>query len=314
VYFRLNEGGANSLTFDSASGVLDLKGNMTAGNITGTSFKTATTGARVEITQSSKERISFFNGLGNERGGIGIIDIYNNEYDSVTVQSYAPVQFNQVNSAALQAIRCSYVSAASHIGGVFTSDVTAGTGVNYYATNAGTGRLLDLTGPSSQKYHRVENDGSIYVGTTDATCSMAFSLAGTERLRIHFVETARHIFMKNNSAALKILSGSTAEVQARLGDDSGYAAMRATVFNPTSARATKRAIEPALSALNTIVSTPAYRYHLTNDPPGLPKRWGIIAEETPDGIRSGDGIDLYAMTTVLWRAVQELIEERNAKP
>ena len=76
VFFRINDGGANALTFDSASGVLAVTGEIHAntgtlttltvdGTITlGTDgvLRTAPSGQRIEITGADQDRIRFFTG------------------------------------------------------------------------------------------------------------------------------------------------------------------------------------------------------------------------------------------------------------
>ena len=66
-----------------------------------------------------------------------------------------------------------------------------------------------------------------------------------------------------------------------------------------------------VDALAEICSTPVYTYHLDTDLDEELKRIGIIMQEAPlDAIDlTGKGVDLYQMTTMLWKAVQQL----NAK-
>lgn len=71
VFFRVNSGGTHSIDFDTASGVLAIKGNINAGTITGTAFRTAATGTRLEIDQSQIERIRFYDVTAGQVGYIG---------------------------------------------------------------------------------------------------------------------------------------------------------------------------------------------------------------------------------------------------
>lgn len=67
------------------------------------------------------------------------------------------------------------------------------------------------------------------------------------------------------------------------------------------------------SALNEICSTPIRKYHLKDDLDDELKRIGIILQEAPLNAidLSGEGVDLYQMVTMSWKAIQELKEEIN---
>lgn len=67
------------------------------------------------------------------------------------------------------------------------------------------------------------------------------------------------------------------------------------------------------SALNEICTTPIRKYHLKDDLDNELKRIGIIVQEAPLNAidLSGEGIDLYQMITMSWKAIQELKEEIN---
>ena len=66
-----------------------------------------------------------------------------------------------------------------------------------------------------------------------------------------------------------------------------------------------------VDALAEICSTPVYTYHLDIDLDEELKRIGIIMQEAPlDAVDlTGKGVDLYQMTTMLWKAVQQLNEK-----
>ena len=66
-----------------------------------------------------------------------------------------------------------------------------------------------------------------------------------------------------------------------------------------------------VDALAEICSTPVYTYHLDTDLDEELKRIGIIMQEAPlDAVDlTGKGVDLYQMTTMLWKAVQQLNEK-----
>ena len=67
------------------------------------------------------------------------------------------------------------------------------------------------------------------------------------------------------------------------------------------------------SALNEICTTPIRKYHLKDDLDNELKRIGVIVQEAPLNAidLSGEGVDLYQMITMSWKAIQELKEEIN---
>lgn len=82
----------------------------------------------------------------------------------------------------------------------------------------------------------------------------------------------------------------------------------------TSSRDKKKNIEDYTeSALSEICSTPIRQYHLKTDLDEELKRIGVILQEAPLNAidLGGEGVDLYQMITMSWKAIQELKEEIN---
>ena len=82
----------------------------------------------------------------------------------------------------------------------------------------------------------------------------------------------------------------------------------------TSSRDKKKNIEDYTeSALSEICSTPIRQYHLKTDLDKELKRIGVILQEAPLNAidLGGEGVDLYQMITMSWKAIQELKEEIN---
>ena len=91
-------------------------------------------------------------------------------------------------------------------------------------------------------------------------------------------------------------------------------AVYAAGVNVTSDKEKKKNIEPYdISALDEITSTTVYKYHLDTDLDEEFKRIGIIMQEAPvDTIDlTGKGVDLYQMSSLMWKAIQELKEEND---
>ena len=67
------------------------------------------------------------------------------------------------------------------------------------------------------------------------------------------------------------------------------------------------------NALYEICTTPVYTYHLDGDLDNELKRIGLIMQEAPMNAvdLGGEGIDLYQMCTMMWKAIQQLKEESD---
>lgn len=115
-----------------------------------------------------------------------------------------------------------------------------------------------------------------------------------------------------------------------------YKPCLASAFTVNSARTDKQNIVKAQTgALDKILATSVYDYHLDNelneltfdekgnevsrkpnDPANVKKRKGLIIDEAPadivfdDGVQ-GNGIDLYAMQSLIWQAIQELAQRQG---
>lgn len=91
----------------------------------------------------------------------------------------------------------------------------------------------------------------------------------------------------------------------------GYVTITASGFPIGSKRETKTNIKPIdKNVLNTVINTKVYEYDLKSaleSNSNYSKFIGLIYEEVPTEIHgSEDGIDIYRMCSILWKAVQEL--------
>jgi hypothetical protein len=88
----------------------------------------------------------------------------------------------------------------------------------------------------------------------------------------------------------------------------------ASITNRSSEKIKNNIAAYSDSALNKINSSVLYSYNLKSDKSGEKLMHGLIIErETPSDIisRDGDGIDLYSMNTLSWKAIQELSSENK---
>jgi Siphovirus protein of unknown function (DUF859)/Chaperone of endosialidase len=128
-------------------------------------------------------------------------------------------------------------------------------------------------------------------------------------------------------AHLKWLSSGDV-IQIRNSSDSAYAEIQASAFTVASKREFKTNIKEFNdSALDKVKSTKIYKYNYKNEVEKRDEngniiskksekeakkleRLGLIYEESPQELKQAeDGIDLYSMTAILWKAVQELSEQ-----
>jgi hypothetical protein len=180
----------------------------------------------------------------------------------------------------------------------------------------------DISTNQNGKPIRIENDAnSLEFNLLDSSYNITQELfrIGTSGVSIHngiittsIVEAPNHAFLKLGNIAIKGLNGSTHQAQFRNTADSGYIEAVASAFTTSSRREWKKNItDYAQSALDKIVTTPVHEYHMLTDKDTELKRVGLIYDEIPWELASisGEGVDLYAMCSVLWKAVQELNEK-----
>ena len=89
-------------------------------------------------------------------------------------------------------------------------------------------------------------------------------------------------------------------------------------MNASSTEKIKRNIEECPSALSLVRDSKVYTFNYLKNPDNpddgirAKRSAGFIVErETPEAVisESGDGIDLYSMAALNWRATQELLEK-----
>jgi len=97
-------------------------------------------------------------------------------------------------------------------------------------------------------------------------------------------------------------------IHARDHDDTVFEPFFGSAFNVSSDIGFKEDIKDfSDSALDHVKNTRVRKYRLKNDKPEERDRIGLIRQEAPDQIHAGEeSLDLYQMTSMLWKAVQEL--------
>lgn len=119
--------------------------------------------------------------------------------------------------------------------------------------------------------------------------------------------------IRRGSATLKFLASGSPKIQARSYWDDAYGTFEGLAYSNVSRREEKKDIELfEKQALELIADTPVYAYRYNNDLDTEPKRVGLIYDEAPMEIMQfSGGIDIYGMSSLIWKAIQELIHEIN---
>ncbi len=109
---------------------------------------------------------------------------------------------------------------------------------------------------------------------------------------------------------LKIVD-STSDFEFRNGGDTGWATVKG-IWSAQSERGAKKRIKKVEGRyLDRVKSANTYEYLYKDEDESRKQRLGLIVDEVPDEIKTeqGDAVDIYAMTSYLWKAVQELSEQ-----
>lgn len=200
---------------------------------------------------------------------------------------------------------------------------TSSTNTPHVESVAGTGLYLHM---SDSDYVRV------------ATSVTAFYFGNVEGARISdtlFGTTGASKIVKLQSASSNVYLQGTNVNCTQPNTTTSWVQLNASGIGAGSRRATKENIvDSPTGALDKIKSTKVYDYHLKSelteweyfndgvtppmaigqkDPSTVKKRKGLILEEAPTEIVTGDTVELYAMTSLLWQAVQELNEKLENK-
>lgn len=176
-----------------------------------------------------------------------------------------------------------------------------------YGSNGWTnGQTLeaDITNPDvSNMYIRPRAGFEVRftsAGTTDSYVRARASFISANALDVN---TGTHLYVRPSSAG---------EVRATVeGTTESYAPIRASEFRPpSSSRDTKQHIDVFdINVLDEFRSTNVYTYLYKWEEDHLPKRLGVMLDETPKIIhsRSQDTMELYSMTGYLWKGIKDLV-------
>ncbi|UQX56132.1 phage tail protein [Cytobacillus pseudoceanisediminis] len=144
--------------------------------------------------------------------------------------------------------------------------------------------------------------GRVLINTSDGGVAEFMGLSGHDGLRMA------------NRAIIKWLSSSDT-IQIRNSSDGAYGTLQAIISNASDRRLKRNILPYEESALEKVLATPIYTYNMVNyDDSKI--FMGMIADEAPENIvikgdtaEMPDGIDIYQMSSMIWKAVQEMDEK-----
>ncbi|WP_282140324.1 phage tail spike protein [Cytobacillus oceanisediminis] len=144
--------------------------------------------------------------------------------------------------------------------------------------------------------------GRVIINTSDGGVAEFMGLSGHDGLRMA------------NRAIIKWLSSSDT-IQIRSSSDGAYGTLQAIISDASDRRLKRNILPYEESALEKVLATPIYTYNMIGHEDSK-LFMGMIADEAPkDIVIKGetpdipDGINLYQMSSMLWKAVQEMNEK-----
>ena len=139
----------------------------------------------------------------------------------------------------------------------------------------------------------------------------ASSFETSDSLNPTFIHADRWETPRYGNRGLVVSPNGTGKFYVANPEMTAYYPIWASSFDVSSSLEFKKAIEDYTgNATELIEATPVRKYHLNEDVEGVDiKRLGLIVQESPLDIVNTDGgrtIDLYQMTSLLWKSNQEL--------
>lgn len=286
-----------------------VSGNITNPSVSGLEIENIGDTLRVELEEHIKDLEVVFKD-GYHQGIVTLnadgVRVNHTSYEGYTKMSSDGFYLNNGKSDVLQCTK----DGLNYTGTISGSVISGGTidiGGNFTVNDKG------LLTTNSQ----IIAQGGIYThqdirGMDNTACTGGLTLVtGTGNLAVRTENGDHSVYLQPGSGEVKVTSPSDPNTYRNLRAYNLLAnnAVYANGVNVSSDRDRKRDIELyEVDALGEICATPIYSYHLDVDLDAELKRIGIIMQEAPlDAIDlSGKGVDLYQMTVMIWKAIQQL--------
>ncbi len=163
---------------------------------------------------------------------------------------------------------------------------------------------------SNTGYAQIQSSGAIgfFSGLHNNTSWFATNSTSSETVvTANFNNRQINLLTNSSTAYLEVLDSSS-----RSYVYPSY--MQSKSFNNTSLESIKKNIFKIGDVLNIIKKSEIYTYNYKNEEDTVKKHTGFVIGEnysTPDEVisQTGDGIDTYSMSSIVWRGVQQIIEK-----
>jgi hypothetical protein len=167
----------------------------------------------------------------------------------------------------------------------------------YWNANAGTQFGMGFT---------VDGNNVLNMNIANSAGTLA-SMATSGDIDIRSADSGGWTYISSNVGVIALRSGQFIKCTNMAG--SAFIPINASAFTVNSDRDMKKNIIPFTENAESLVNTTTvYNYNYNNELDSEMKHTGLIMQEAPVYVVDprGDGIDIYAMCGVLWKAVQEL--------
>ncbi|MFD9628683.1 hypothetical protein [Peribacillus muralis] len=194
-----------------------------------------------------------------------------------------------------------------NITGVQSMTTQNSSGIEVGKWDGGSLAITDTSGSYVNMYIRPAAGGEVRITTpTSNTSFQALTASGVNVNSVN-INTGTHLYIRPTSTGVVRV---TAE-----GTTTTYRPIEAQAFNVSSNADRKKNIENyAGDGLHEIVTTPIRTYHYLDENDNEMKHVGVILQESPVEIAdiNGVGVDVYAMVSLAWKAIQQLNDKNIA--
>ena len=256
---------------------------------------------------NSLDQLKVYKKLTNDGASQGLF------MDTTTGDFYMNATY--INTGTLSADR---IGAGTIAGAVEATNLTLKGGAIQMTSSSATSDWIQLSKASTS------STPSYSVGASPTDSGIKYFVNAGLNYRASF-QVLRNISGSQNHVKLEMMSVSTSNTQvgeASLSSNGNAfftGTCSATTFSNISSEEKKRSIEPYKdSALDKIKATDIYTYSYENEKKGANKHIGLVIGEkynTPKELvvdtegEDAQGIDLYAMISMAWKAIQEQQEK-----
>jgi phage minor structural protein len=300
---------SNHIDVSNLSAIIADLGTVTAGTIKGVKYESSGTNGHVIIVDDIVKASDSLGPIRSEAylmGGALFIEHFENDIKMQRTEiSRTKITFYDDEHDLTIPLNIGYVGVdTDNVTNAFINSDTGVITTNINQLKFESGPSIDVTGGSA----RWKKDDSNYIAQFSS--EIQFFIGGYAHMEFGFQASGANPFIKGSAgdgAMIKFITDDS--IQLRNHTDTDYANLAVKTLTEVSTKGSKKNIVKVLDEyLDGVLSTPVYRYHYNDEDDNEYKHLGIIYDESPPEIvnPNGEGIHPYAMTTYLWKAVQEL--------